>query len=146
MLYSRDFYDVVKKHLQRDGILQTWYPENEGDSATTASIAKALIQSFPYVRAFRSFDNGSGIHFLASMEPLPAISSSAMAAHMPPAAASDFVEWGPEDNAQKQFELVLPHEVPMEKLISEDPRVPALQDDKPINEYYFLRRWLHYYR
>ena len=145
LLYSRDFYDVVKKHLRKDGILQVWYPASEGDTATAVSVTKAIVQSFPYVRAFQSFD-GFGIHFLASMEPLPSAPSSELAARLPTAAASDFVEWGPSANSQQQFDLVLSHEVPLEKLLAQDPRVPAMRDDQPINEYYLLRRWFHSYR
>ena len=145
MLYSRDFYDVVKRHLRRDGILGTWYPEVEGDSATTTSITKALMQSFPYVRAFRSYDR-FGIHFLASMEPLRMTSSSVFAARLPSRAVSDFVEWGPQANPQQQFELVLSQELSLEKLLAEDPRAPAMRDDQPINEYYLLRSWLHFHR
>ncbi len=154
LLYSREFYDVVKRHLRTGGILQIWYPQIEGDTATTASITKALIQSFPYVRAFRGYDrrtggDGSGeygLHFLASTQPIPITSSSVLAARMPPAAASDFVEWGPEATPEQQFEFVLSHEVSLKKLIAEDPQVPALQDDHPINEYYMLRTWFHFYR
>jgi predicted membrane-bound spermidine synthase len=146
LLYSREFYEVIKRHLRRDGIVQTWYPNGGADAATRVSITKALVQSFPYVRVFRPFDGGDGLHFLASMQPIPVTSSSVLAGRMPPAAASDFVEWGPEANAQRQFELVLSHELKLENILSEDPRVPALQDDQPINEYYLLRSWLHLYR
>jgi hypothetical protein len=34
----------------------------------------------------------------------------------------------------------------IEKIIAENPRVPALEDDRPINEYFKLRSWFHYYR
>jgi len=145
LLYSHEFYEVVKKHLRRDGILQTWYPENEGDTATEVSITKALMQSFPYVRAFRSYDR-FGIHFLASMEPIPLTSSSVMAARMPPAAASDFVEWGPQTNPQQQFESVLSQERKLDDILAEAPRTPAIRDDQPINEYFLLRSWFHLYR
>ena len=143
LLYSREFYAVIKRHLSRDGILQTWDPASEGDAATTASITKALTDSFPYVRAFRSYNNRFGIHFLASMEPLPVTSASVLASRMPPAAAADLTEWGPESTAQKQFQLILSHEVSIQKLIDADPKVPALSDNRPINEYFLLRSWTH---
>ena len=145
LLYSREFYEVVKKHLRRDGILQTWYPETMGDTATAVSISKGLMQSFPYVRAFSSYD-GFGIHFLASMEPIRITPSSVLAERMPPAAASDFVEWGPQATAQQQFELVLSRELALGNLVANDPRVPVMRDDQPINEYYLLRSWFHSYR
>jgi predicted membrane-bound spermidine synthase len=145
LLYSREFYEVIKKHLQKDGILQTWYPEILGDTATSVSVTKALMQSFPYVRAFRSFDK-FGIHYLASMEPIPITPSSVLAERMPPSAASDFVEWGPQATAQQQFELVLSRELALGNLVANDPRVPVMRDDQPINEYYLLRSWFHSYR
>ena len=144
LLYSREFYQVAKKHLRKGGILQVWCPETEG-CWTTVSIMKTLMQQFPYVRAFLSFDQ-YGIHFLASMDPLPVASSSVLAARLPSAAASDFVEWGPQANPQQQFEEVLSRELPLEDLLTDAPRVPAIQDDRPINEYYLLRSWFHYYR
>jgi len=145
LLYSREFYEVVKKHLRKDGILQTWYLDDENDTATRVSETKAIMQSFPYVRAFPSYYR-SGIHFLASMEPIPVTSSSILASRMPSAAATDFVEWGPQATPKQQFDLVLSQELSLEKLVAEDSRVPALRDDQPINEYYLLRRWFHFYR
>jgi hypothetical protein len=103
------------------------------------------MQSFPYIRAYRSYDQ-AGILFMASMQPLPVASSSVLAGRLPSAAASDFVEFGPQSNPQQQFDLILPHELTLDKLVAEDPRAPAMRDDQPINEYYLLRRWLHLYR
>jgi predicted membrane-bound spermidine synthase len=148
LLYSREFYAIVRKHLAAGGILQIWYPtSSDGDSATTASVAKALMESFPYVRAFRSLNvNADGIHFLASMEPIPSDSGATLAARLSPVAAADLVEWGPATTAQDQFDRVLSGELPIAQLIAPDPRVPPLEDDQPINEYYLLRTWFHYYR
>ena len=145
LLYSHEFYEVVKKHLRQGGILQIWYPDNEGDIATEVSITKAIMHSFPYVRAFRSFDM-EGIHFLASMEPIPITSSSALAARLPSAAASDLVEWGPQTNPQQQFESVLSQELILEDIVAKAPRTPAMRDNEPINEYFLLRSWFHFYR
>ncbi len=145
LLYSREFYTVVKRHLRHDGILQMWYPAGGGDVSTTSSITKALQQSFPNVRAFQSYD-GFGIHFLASMQPLPAISSTVLAARLQPAAAADFLEWGPQATVQNQFDRVLSRELSIEKIIAEDPRAPALADDQPVNEYFLLGHWFHLYR
>jgi spermidine synthase len=145
LLYSREFYNVIKQHLRPDGILQMWYPAAGSDAATTSSVAKALQQSFPNVRAFQSYD-GFGIHFLASIQPLPVVSSAVLAARLQPAAATDFLEWGPQTTVQEQFDLVLSRELPLEKIIAENPRAPVLEDNQPINEYFLLRSWFHYYR
>ena len=146
LLYSREFYTVVKRHLPSDGILQTWYPSVMADDATLASVVKALVDSFPYVKAFAEFDPQQkifGIHFLASMSPLPDTPSSVLAARMPPAAAADFVEWGPEKTAQQQFERVVSRPLPLEAFIAAAPRVTAMSDDRPVNEYYLLRKYFH---
>lgn len=138
LLYSREFYSVAKKRLRPDGILQQWYPG--GDLATTASIARALKESFPYVRAFISVE-GWGIHYLASRQPIRDHSAAELAGRMPPRAAADLVEWGPFHTAEEQFAAVLSHERAIDYLISADKDAPSVQDDRPINEYDLLRSW-----
>ncbi len=136
LLYSREFYYAAKKRLRPDGILQQWYPG--GDLATTAAIARALKESFPYVRAFISIE-GVGVHYLASRQPIPPLSAAELARRMPANAASDLVEWGPFPTAEQQLAAMLKREVPVDWLISADINAPAIQDDRPINEYYGLR-------
>jgi spermidine synthase len=139
LLYSKQFYSVAKLHLAPDGILQQWFPMGSGDTAIIASVAKALRESFPYVRVFHSIE-GWGYHFLASQSPLPSPSAATLASHMPPAAVADLIEWGPAPNAEQQFAGVLNQELSLDGLIEQDPGVPALQDDRPVNEYFILRR------
>jgi len=134
---------VIKRHLNEDGIFQNWYPAIAGDDTTAASITKTLIQSFPYVRAFRSFDTVYGTHFLASMKPIPLSSAAELAARMPRTAASDLVEWGHSTTAEGQFSLVLSQEIPLRRLLIKASNVPALSDDRPVNEYFLLRRWFN---
>lgn len=140
LLYSVEFYQMAKKHLRTGGILQMWYPATEGDDATTAAVARALQLSFPYVRTFRSHGK-YGLHFLASDGPIPAVSSTTLAKRMPPAAVSDFLEWGPEKTVELQFDKVLSQELTIQEIVSRAPRTPAIRDDQPTNEYYLLRSW-----
>jgi spermidine synthase len=146
LLYSQEFYEVIKKHLRKGGILEEWFLDDKRDPAIKASTVKSLMRSFPYVRAFPSYSMGSGIYFLASMDPIPVTRASDLALRMPPAAAADFVEWGPTKTPTDQLALVLSRELNLEQLVAEAPQVPALKDDAPINEYFLLRRWFHYYR
>jgi predicted membrane-bound spermidine synthase len=146
LLYSREFYEVIKKHLQPDGLLEEWFFDDKSDPAIKASTARALTESFAYVRAFPSYTLASGIYFLASMKPIPATTSAVLASRLPPAAAADFVEWGPAKTPQAEFDLTLSHELNVEQLIAGSPRTPAMRDDEPINEYFLLRRWFHYYK
>ena len=141
LLYSKQFYSIAKLHLAPDGILQQWFPMGSRDPAIIAAVAKSLHESFPYVRVFRSIE-GWGYHFLASQSPLPSPSAAMLASRLPPAAVTDLLEWGPAPTAEQQFAGVLSQEQSLDSLIAQDPGVPALQDDRPVNEYYILRRVL----
>jgi spermidine synthase len=142
LLYSEDFYSVVRERLRPGGILQQWLPS--GDREDLAAVALALRRSFPYVRVF-TYEGGPalnpGFHFLASDQPIPKRSASELASRLPAAAAVDLVEWGPKKNAEDQFgDLLL--EMPIDAFIALSPATPALSDDRPINEYYLLRKSL----
>jgi spermidine synthase len=139
LLYSKEFYATARPRLRNGGILQQWMPA--GDPATRASVARAIGESFPYVRVYRSVE-GWGYHMLASESPIPALPASTLAARLPAGAVADLVEWGPASTPEDQFALVLHREMQLGDLIGEDPSAPALTDDRPINEYYLMRREL----
>ena len=136
LLYSREFYEALKRRLARRGVVQQWIPG--GDEPVVAAFVRAFRDAFPYVRGFASL-HGWGLHLLGSQSPLPREGAAALAARLPPEAARDLLEWGPAATAEAQFDVVLRQEVPLEAFIARAPRVPALRDDRPINEYYFLR-------
>jgi spermidine synthase len=141
LLYSVEFYQAAKRRLRKGGILQQWLPA--GDEVLYASVTRALTESFVYVRVFRSVE-GWGYHFLCSNGPIPERSPEELAKVMPARASRDLVEWGPSKTAEEQFALVLGREVRPAELLSRAPRAPALQDDRPVNEYFFLRTYLPY--
>jgi len=136
LLYSREFYSAAKKRLRSDGILQQWFPG--GDYTDASAIARALHDSFPYVRTFKSI-SGWGLHFLASRQPIPDLTAAELARRMPASAAADLVEWGPFPTAEQQFAAVLKNEMPTDFIVGLDKTAPAMQDDRPVNEYYLLR-------
>jgi spermidine synthase len=136
LLYSREFYATAKERLRPDGILQQWYPG--GDRTTTLAVSRAIRESFPYVRVFVS-PEFPGLHYLASQQPIPQRTAAELAERMPSRAADDFVEWGPYHTAEDQFAAVLAREVPIDALLARDGNVPAITDDRPINEYSLLR-------
>jgi spermidine synthase len=135
LLYSTDLYHVAKKRLAPGGILQQWIPG--GDNAVYAAMFKAIRQEFPYVLAYPGFTQG--VHLLASMEPLREPVSAELAKKLSPAAAADLIEWGPKHTVVEQFDRVVSHHVAMEEFLAGYPDVPPLTDDRPINEYDFLR-------
>jgi predicted membrane-bound spermidine synthase len=137
LLYSEQFYEVARRRLRPDGILQQWLPN--GDAQDFTAVARALQHSFPYVRVFR-WSKEWGYHFLASNQPLPNHTGEELARRLPPSAATDLVEWGPASSPEHQFAMILSREVPIGKLLDLSPSTPTLSDDRPINEYYALRR------
>jgi hypothetical protein len=62
-----------------------------------------------------------------------------MVARMPAGAVVDLMEWGPAKTPIEQFDRVLSTEMTTGQMIALSPSTPALQDDRPINEYYLLR-------
>lgn len=144
LLHSREFYAVAARRLAPGGILQQWIPwlaDGFEETRLLVSMTMALQESFPHVLAFRSLE-GWGIHFLASMSPITVPSPARMAERLPPRAARDLVEWGPEETAQLQFARVTAQEILLRDIIAEAPDAPVLTDDRPLNEYFLLRRSL----
>lgn len=147
LLYSTEFYATLKPRLRDGGILQQWLPR--GDAVVHAAVARALAESFPYVRVFWEDPEGKwGTHFLASMQPLHNWTAAELAEHMPSKAGSDLIEWGPQTSDERQYATVLGNEISLQQLIQESPATLALRDDRPVNEYYLERRkiWPFFYR
>jgi predicted membrane-bound spermidine synthase len=138
LLYSREFYALIKDRLAPGGIVAQWFPG--GEPAILSSVTRALQESFPHVRAFPSVF-GWGFQFLASMEPIPVRDAAALAGRLPPEAAADLVQWFPEQPPADLFDRMLRYEFEISSLANAAPDAPALADDRPYNEYFFLR-WL----
>jgi predicted membrane-bound spermidine synthase len=137
LLYSKEFYAIIRRRLRPGGILQQWLPG--GDAVVRASVARALKESFPYLRVFHSVE-GWGYHVLASESPLPHPTAADLAGRLPAKAATDLLEWGPETTPEGQFADVLKREISLDDLIQQAPTASALRDDRPVNEYYLTRR------
>jgi hypothetical protein len=58
---------------------------------------------------------------------------------MPASAAADMTEWGPESSAERQFALALSKETTLDQVIQQYPNAPVMEDDLPVNEYFYLR-------
>ena len=134
-LFSEEFYAAARERLAPDGILQQWIVQPL-EPAVISAFAKAVKNSFPHVRVFRSVE-GWGFHCLAGRRPIPAATAAELTARMPRAAVRDFLEMGPHKTAAKQFSALLSREIDIDRLIIAGGE--GLRDDRPINEYYFLR-------
>jgi spermidine synthase len=136
LLYSLEFYSAARRRMIPGGILQQWLPY--GDPVTVVSVTRAIRESFPYVRAFGSIE-GWGTHFLASDAPMVGLAVDHMEARLPAQAAADLTEWGPYSTARDQFAAVLYRERNLDELLG-GAAAPALTDDRPVNEYFWVRR------
>lgn len=140
LLYSREFYELAKQHLQPHGILQTWVP---GGDVTYVSIAQAALRSlsdsFPYTRIFFPVE-GTGIHLLASMEPIELLDAGQLTARMPAAAKRDLLEWSDSPDVTAYFGRVVTNEVDVARSLNPN-RAIQITDDRPYNEYFLLRQW-----
>ncbi|MGE0455478.1 MAG: spermidine synthase [Vicinamibacteria bacterium] len=137
LLYSREFYEALRRRLAPGGIVQQWIPG--GEPIVVSALAQALAASFPHVRFLQSVE-GWGTHCLASDAEIPRLTAAELARRMPPAAAEDLVEWGPLPTAEALFRSVLGREASLGTIVAGAPRVGPLTDDRPINEYFALRR------
>ena len=138
-LYSREFYALTRARLRPGGILQQWFPG--GEAVTLASVAGSVTESFPHVRVFQSIE-GWGFHFLASDSPIAEASAATLAGRLPARASADLVEWWENVHPETAFGKVLEQEVAPERVLAVA-AAPPLEDDRPINEYFLLRRLLH---
>jgi len=136
LLYTKEFYSIIRKRLRRGGILQQWLPD--GDDEVRSAVTRALAESFPYVRIF-AYQPDWGYHFLASDRPIPNRTPAELVQRMPPAAIQDIMEWSPPASPERIYALLLSLERTPEQVIAVSPQTPAMQDDRPVNEYFLLR-------
>jgi len=143
LLYSREFYELAKEHLDPNGILQIWFPG--GERATLQAVVRSLDESFPHVRCFGGV-HGWGVHLLGSMQPIEPATAEELAAHMPPKARQDLMEWmdvKQYPTLSSYFQQVMSCEAPIASGLNPDPTI-QITDDQPFNEYYLLREWLDF--
>jgi spermidine synthase len=136
MLYSKEFYVIINQRLRPHGILQQWLPE--GDSVVRSAVARALKESFRYVRVFQYFP-AWGFQFLASQQPIPNRTGAELLQNMPATAVRDLFEWPYSATPERELNYVLEREKTIDELIAGDENTPAMQDDHPVNEYLILR-------
>lgn len=137
LLYSEQFYEIIKNHLTADGILAQWYPEKSG--ATLHAVARSLSDVFPYVMVFQSVE-GNGYHFLASAKPINMPTPSQIVQKMPTSAWADLMEWNDYNDATilAYVQRIVQGKKNIADLLIADKNI-KVTDDQPFNEYFLLR-------
>ena len=112
---------------------------------------KALAERMPVVAVTGPRQSGKTTlckstfpnHAYVSLEPLDVPDAKTFAARLPRAAAQDLLEWTPETVSLEEFidQHILARELEVDRLINESFEV-AVTDDRPLNEYFVLRRLL----
>jgi spermidine synthase len=158
LLFSKEFCVLARQHLNPDGILQIWFPDgiplnvhgktnvvydsmiwsSERKTVAAQGLIRALQQSFPYVRCFSSVEK-SGMHLLASMNPIEIPPPEELAARMPINAKKDLWEWNVSNNVRANLGSVISQEIPIANILNPDPKI-EITDDTPLNEYFLLRQ------
>jgi spermidine synthase len=147
LLYSNEFYALIKRRLNPGGVVQQWFPYVPGgkyENSTLSAVTRSIAESFPYVKAFRSI-LGAGVHYIASMEPIGEPAPNEALARMPIRAQSDLMEWNPYEDPEEFVGKILSGEVSLNALISKDTTAEVI-DDRPFNEYFLGRRMLYWLR
>ncbi|MDP4126716.1 MAG: fused MFS/spermidine synthase [Bacillota bacterium] len=136
LLYSNEFYSVVKSRLKENGIVQQWHPG--GEDKIVEAVTRSLVMSFPYVKIFKSVE-GWGYHFIASIKPLETPTADIFIKRIPERAKKDLMEWYPDQDIRKIVGIILSKELQVYDILKRDEDV-YISDDRPYNEYYLLRR------
>ena len=136
LLYSREFYIIVKSRLKPGGIFQQWMPP--GEIISGQATLRALVEVFTHVRVFRGI-GGKGEHFLASESPIILPNEETIKTRMPDSARKDLVEWPSLPDFHVYCTKLPKTELPINSLLNPDHGV-VLTDNSPVNEYFFLRR------
>ncbi|MDB5439510.1 MAG: Spermine synthase, partial [Caulobacteraceae bacterium] len=71
-LYTEEYFNTVKKHLNAGGVVTQWIPLYESDVATVKSEVKTFFEAFPYGAIFANLAGGQGYDVVAlgSMTPI----------------------------------------------------------------------------
>jgi spermidine synthase len=70
-LYSREYFEMLKSHLNPGGVVTQWLPLYESDAATVKSQVATFFDVFPYVTAWANTMDGAGydVVLIGHLEP-----------------------------------------------------------------------------
>ena len=142
LLYSREFFELVKKHLNPEGILQEWFGFVSEPECMDA-VLKSLKQEFRYVCMYHCIKDPHvwGWHFLASDSPMNLPTSEQFYARLPDKAKNDLMEPLAIDNGKYELNEQIRELVSSERTLDILPeKVTMTTDDYPFNEYCLLRK------
>ena len=136
LLYSREFYAIVKRHLRPGGIVQVWLPGGDDQTRQPSPGRFSSVPACPRVRVHR----GMGNPFPGEHGPAPRGYGRAVAAAIAARRRARPGRMGTRlEPGQTAGEGPVARGA-VEDFLKPAPHVPAIQDDRPINEYFLLRQ------
>ena len=144
LLYSVEFYELLKQHLNPGGIVEQWWGFPLTEVNLTLGMARSVDESFPYVRLFRAIDDPTsrihGYHFICSLDPVPPMTPAEFLARMPEGARRDLQEWSAAPDPESEMQARLAQQLRLEFPRQHTPEWAMITDDRPLNEYFWIRR------
>ena len=153
LLYSREFYRLIKSRLNWGGVVQQWYPgavyfrdrtlamasdPDVRETTPLSAILRSAVEEFEYVLVYPSF-LGWGWHILLSEEPLIEPTVDEFVARMPLEARNDLWEWSRTyDELDVFVAAILSTRIDIQRVLGSNADV-RIEDDRPYNEYYLVR-------
>ncbi len=149
LLYSEDFYKIVKKRLKPNGIFFHWFP---GSLNSFQPVIRSVQNSFPNVEVFQYYP-GFGFHIFCSLTPIKIPSVTEFSSRLSDEAKKDFMEFFPktyktslETNEQVLVDehlglikTILSKRLDLNEIIDQKNNA-RITDDRPYNEYFLLRK------
>jgi spermidine synthase len=163
LLYSKEFFEAVKKHLAPGGILMEWYGFPHGEQDCLHALARSIVQEFHYVKIYKALDEPliAGYFILCSENPIKKPTAEKFFNRLPEKAKYDLMESLQSEvetqhplleslnlaynnriqQVKAQVNQILSDEIKPDNFLVPNPSI-VITDDHPFNEYYFLRRLL----
>jgi spermidine synthase len=137
LLYSIDFFKILKTKMADGAILQHWVPLNDGP--VLRAIIASIESEFPYVQYYTSIYRW-GVHIIASMSPIPNVDPQLAVEMMPQAAKADMLEWlGRVNGITPEILFSAMIRLNRNELMRGASKDEIVSDARPFNEYFLLR-------
>ena len=143
LLYSVEFYGLLKEHLKPDGIVQQWWGFPYSAPFVTEAMARSVQESFPYVRKFSAvrdpLQRMQGFHFICSLAPVAHMTAEQFLARLPEGARRDMRDWTVTETPESEIEARLAEQIGNEFRWTNPLGSNRITDDHPLNEYLYVR-------
>lgn len=136
-LYTREFFELCRGHLDDDGVMSLWIPDKSCTDADFRLLVKTFRTVFPQVQLWYGAE-GLGYYLVGSQRPLLVRRDRLAALMNMPAVQADIREYGthPGITEQALLDMYIMGNRGIDRLTASETRV--LTDDRPYTEFPWL--------